>query len=186
MENSRHWDVVDFRFLILGLSFQLLRNQKFTSLPVQGTELHMEATRFTLHLSSELSTCTLLNSVSGFDTIVYTEPGVRHSYALALCHRSLVLHKCIKIICIQLWPWARLPQRWRRLQMPAHCGYWECSFSLLQHASPSGWNVRERACTGTAWSHSRGCRERSWGTKKLENWAQWREISSTLILEGLR
>lgn len=80
VENSRHWDVVDFRFLMPGLSFQLLRNQRFTSLPVWGTELHMEATRFTLHFSSDLLTCTLLNSVNGFDTIVCMESGMRHSY----------------------------------------------------------------------------------------------------------
>lgn len=80
MENSRHWDVMDFRFLILGFSFQLLRNQRFTSLPVWGAELHMEATRFTLHFSSDRLTCTLLNRVSGFDSIIYMEPGMRHNY----------------------------------------------------------------------------------------------------------
>lgn len=40
----------------------------------------MEATRFTLHFSLDLLTCTLLNSVNGFDTIIYVEPGKRHSY----------------------------------------------------------------------------------------------------------
>lgn len=74
------WDVVDFRFLIPGFSFPLLRNQRFTSLPVWGTELHMEATRFTLHFSLHLLTCTLSDSVHGFDTTIYMEPGMRHSH----------------------------------------------------------------------------------------------------------
>lgn len=108
----------------------------------------MEATRFTLHSSLDILTCTLLNSVIGFDTIVYKESGMRHSYVWPLTKKVgyCCSIKCIKSTCMPDWPWARLPQERRRLQISTRCRYCVHFFDFLQHASPSGWSVRERAC----------------------------------------
>lgn len=143
VENSRHWDVVDFRFLILGFSFQLLRNQRFTSLPVWGAGFAYGGHTFYFTFLFGPFNMYPLKQCQWVWYHNLCGAWKKTQLCLALCHRSLVLHKCVKITCMQVWPWARLPQEWRRWRIPAHCGYCEHVFFLWMgfEGQSLHWNI---------------------------------------------